>query len=102
MYSSDEMALRTFTSSIPELETMRQGVNKNNARWYEQLVQTYLDVWKTDCPFDISTTDIFTGKSEAAITARQVMKKGHKVKYLVGVMRTIERQEREEAGRFYY
>ena len=63
----------------------------------EQLVQTYLDVWKTDCPFDISTTEIFAGKPEAAITARRVIKKGHKVKYLVGVMRTIGRQEREEA-----
>jgi hypothetical protein len=97
IYSNDEIALRTFISSIPELETIRQGINKADARWYEQLVQTYLDVWKTDCPFDISTTDIFTGKPEAAITARQVIKKGHKVKYLIGVMRTIGRQEREEA-----
>ena len=55
-------------------------------------------MWKTNCSFDISTTDIVTGKPEAAISARQIIKKGHKAKYLVGVMRTIGRQEREEYG----
>ena len=32
IHNSDEIALRTFISSILELETIRQGINKANAR----------------------------------------------------------------------
>ena len=47
----------------------------------------YVEMYKTDCPWEVSTTNRYTITThEAAVTARRRIKQGEVVKYLVGTL----------------
>ena len=57
-------------------------------------MRKYVNIWMTDCPFEVSTTNRYTiVKYEASITARQDIKKDEKIKYLCGTLVAMTPEE---------
>lgn len=54
----------------------------------------YVQMYKTDCPWEVSTTNRYTITThEAAVTARRRIKAGEPVKYLVGTLVPLTAEE---------
>ena len=54
----------------------------------------YINMYMTDCPFEVSTTNRYTITSyEAAITARRRIKEGETIKYLTGTLVPLTAEE---------
>ncbi len=54
----------------------------------------YINMYKTDCPFEVSTTNRYTITTyEAAITARRRIKQGETIKYLTGTLVPLTAEE---------
>jgi [histone H4]-N-methyl-L-lysine20 N-methyltransferase len=54
----------------------------------------YINMYMTDCPFEVSTTNRYTITSyEAAITARRRVKEGETIKYLTGTLVPLTAEE---------
>ena len=52
---------------------------------FRKHMRKYINIWNTDCPFEVSTTNRYTIVThEAAVTARRNIKKGDVIKYLCG------------------
>ncbi|KAK4696076.1 [histone H4]-N-methyl-L-lysine20 N-methyltransferase, partial [Lecanoromycetidae sp. Uapishka_2] len=52
---------------------------------FRRHLRKYVNIWQCDCPFEVSTTNRYTIVTyEAAITARQPIKKAETIKYLCG------------------
>ena len=76
-------------ASLLELPGLRKFYNnlksdreKENFRKH---MRKYINIWNTDCPFEVSTTNRYTIVThEAAVTARRNIKKGDVIKYLCG------------------
>ena len=61
---------------------LRSDREKENFRKH---MRKYINIWNTDCPFEVSTTNRYTiVTNEAAITARRNIKKDDVIKYLCG------------------
>ena len=81
--------LQKTEASLLELPGLRKFHNnlksdreKENFRKH---MRKYINIWSTDCPFEVSTTNRYTIVThEAAVTARRNIKKGDVIKYLCG------------------
>ena len=82
---------------------------KTLKKWYTELeedyqredflghMRRYLDIWRTDCPFEINTTNRYTKlHDEASVTARKMIRHGESIKYLSGTLVEITRDEEAE------
>lgn len=55
----------------------------------------YLKIWRTDCPFEVTTTNRFQiNVNEASVTARKDIRKGTTIRYLEGQL--VELTEKED------
>ncbi|CAF9914049.1 MAG: Histone-lysine N-methyltransferase set9 [Heterodermia speciosa] len=84
-----EKDMQKAEASLLELPGLRKFYNnlksdreKENFRKH---MRKYINIWNTDCPFEVSTTNRYTIVThEAAVTARRNIKKGDVIKYLCG------------------
>lgn len=54
----------------------------------------YINMYKTDCPFEVSTTNRYTITTyEAAVTARRRIRQGETIKYLTGTLVPLTAEE---------
>ena len=66
----------------------------NEREQFKVHFRKYIDMYKTDCPFEVSTTNRYTVTSyEAAITARRRIKQGETIKYLTGTLVPLTAEE---------
>ncbi|KAL9001528.1 MAG: hypothetical protein Q9169_000103 [Polycauliona sp. 2 TL-2023] len=66
---------------------------------FRRHMRKYISIWLPDCPFEVSTTNRYTiVTQEAAVTARQIIKKGETVKYLVGNLVAMTSEEEKDLG----
>ena len=77
--------LKRYTSTLPtsgEKEQFRHHFRK------------YINIYSTDCPFEVSTTNRYTITTyEAAVTARRRIKQGETIKYLTGTLVPLTAEE---------
>ena len=60
----------------------------------------YVDMWRTECPFEINTTNRYTKlHDEASVTARKVIGQGEVIKYMSGTLVEITMEEEAELRR---
>lgn len=76
------------------LEKLKTEREKEDFRKH---LRKYLNIWSTDCPFEVSTTNRYTITThEAATTARKFIKKGDTIKYLCGQLVAITSEEEKD------
>ena len=64
---------------------------------FRKHLRKYINMWLPDCPFEVSTTNRYEiTKYEAAATARRAIHKGDTIKYLVGNLVPITKQEEKD------
>ena len=64
---------------------------------FRKHLRKYLNIWSTDCPFEVSTTNRYTITThEAATTARRFIKKGDTIKYLCGNLVAMSSEEEKD------
>ncbi|KXJ88918.1 hypothetical protein Micbo1qcDRAFT_138118 [Microdochium bolleyi] len=64
---------------------------------FRRHLRRYMQIHLPDCPFEVSSTNRYTiVTQEAAVTARQFIKKGQAVKYLSGIQVLITPEEERE------
>lgn len=64
---------------------------------FRRHMRKYINMWSTDCPFEVSTTNRYTITThEAAVTARRTIKKGELVKYLCGHLVAMSQEEEKD------
>ena len=64
---------------------------------FRKHMRKYINMWLPDCPFEVSTTNRYTIVThEAAATARRPIHKGDTIKYLVGNLVAITKQEEKD------
>ncbi|KAJ1337408.1 [histone H4]-N-methyl-L-lysine20 N-methyltransferase [Microdochium nivale] len=64
---------------------------------FRRHLRRYMQIYLPDCPFEVSSTNRYTiVTQEAAVTARQFIKKGQAVKYLSGIQVLITPEEERE------
>lgn len=63
---------------------------------FRRHLRKYINIYLPDCPFEVSSTNRYTVVTqEAAVTARQYIKKGQTVKYLAGLQIIMTEEEEE-------
>ncbi|KAI1370145.1 hypothetical protein F4677DRAFT_451693 [Hypoxylon crocopeplum] len=63
-------------------------------------LRRYMQIYLADCPFEVSSTNRYTiVNHEAAVTARQFIKRGQPVKYLSGIQVMITDKEEKELSK---
>jgi histone-lysine N-methyltransferase SUV420H len=73
------------------LSSLRTSGEKEQFRRH---FRKYINMYMTDCPFEVSTTNRYTITSyEAAITARRRIKEGETIKYLTGTLVPLTAEE---------
>lgn len=73
------------------LSSLRTAGEKEQFRRH---FRKYINMYMTDCPFEVSTTNRYTITSyEAAITARRRIKEGETIKYLTGTLVPLTAEE---------
>ena len=92
--------LQKAEASLLELPGLRKFYNNLNSdrekEDFRKHMRKYINIWNTDCPFEVSTTNRYTIVThEAAVTARRNIKKGDVIKYLCGnkVAMTAEEED---------
>jgi [histone H4]-N-methyl-L-lysine20 N-methyltransferase len=79
--------LKKFVASL-KTEKERDDFRKH--------LRKYVDIYRVDCPFEVSTTNRYTVVThEAAVTARRDIKKGEVIKYLSGIQVLMTEEEEE-------
>ena len=64
---------------------------------FRKHMRKYINMWLPDCPFEVSTTNRYTIVThEAAATARRSIPKGETIKYLVGNLVAMTKQEEKD------
>jgi histone-lysine N-methyltransferase SUV420H len=59
-------------------------------------LRKYLNIYLPDCPFEVSITNRFAPKAQdAAIIARNFVKKGQEIKYLQGIKARVDKNEQK-------
>lgn len=81
--------LQKTETSLLELPGLRKFYNNlksdREKENFKKHMRKYINIWNTDCPFEVSTTNRYTIVThEAAVTARRNIKKGDVIKYLCG------------------
>jgi len=85
-------------ASLLKLPGLRKyNDNLNSVREKEDFrrhLRKYINIWNTDCPFEVSTTNRYTIVThEAAVFARCRIKKGDTIKYLCGQLVSMTAEE---------
>ena len=84
------LAMEGFQRFLKSLST-----NDERAAFLEHL-RLYIDLWRTDTPFEVSTTNRYARDLiESKVTARDMISRGHYVKGLSGTMVMLSEQEAE-------
>lgn len=84
-----EKDLQKTEASLLELPGLRKYYHNlksdKEEEHFKKHMRKYINIWNTDCPFEVSTTNRYTIVThEAAVTARRKIKKGDVIKYLCG------------------
>ncbi|MCJ1357211.1 MAG: Histone-lysine N-methyltransferase set9 [Icmadophila ericetorum] len=88
-------------ASVLQLPGIRKYVEKlkteREKEDFRKHLRKYLNIWSTDCPFEVSTTNRYTITThEAATTARRFIKKGDTIKYLCGNLVAMSSEEEKD------
>lgn len=60
----------------------------------------YLNIWRTDCPFEVTTTNRFQiNVNEASVTARKDIRKGTTIRYLEGQLVELTEEEDKQLSK---
>lgn len=60
----------------------------------------YLKIWRTDCPFEVTTTNRFQiNVNEASVTARKDIRKGTTIRYLEGQLVELTEEEDKQLSK---
>ena len=75
-------------------ERLRHKKEKDD---FAKHLRKYINMWSTDCAFEVCTTNRYTiNTHEAAVKARREIKKGEVIKYLCGTLVAITPNEEKE------
>ena len=71
--------------------------NDREREWFRRHLRKYIQMYLPDSPFEVTTTNRYTiTNHEAAICARQFIKKGQEVKYLSGTLVPMTAEEERD------
>lgn len=80
--------LKRYMGSLP---------NDREREWFRRHLRKYIQMYLPDSPFEVTTTNRYTiTNHEAAICARQIIKKGQEVKYLSGTLVPMTEEEERD------
>lgn len=80
--------LKRYMSSLP---------NDREREWFRRHLRKYIEMYLPDSPFEVTTTNRYTiTNHEAAICARQTIRKGQEVKYLSGTLVPMTEEEERD------
>jgi [histone H4]-N-methyl-L-lysine20 N-methyltransferase len=64
---------------------------------FKRHMRKYVNIWQTDCPWEVKTTNRYTVvMHEAAAAARRFIKRGETIKYLTGNLVAMTAEEEKE------
>jgi histone-lysine N-methyltransferase SUV420H len=79
---------------LPGVRSYRLRLAPAEMADFREHFDKYVHMYKTDCPWEVSTTNRYTITThEAAVTARRRIKAGEPVKYLVGTLVPLTAEE---------
>ena len=82
--------LKRYLSKLP---------NDQEREWFLRHLRKYIAMYLPDCPFEVTTTNRYTiTNDEAAVCARQDIRRGHEIKYLSGTLVAMTREEELDLG----
>ena len=88
---SELLKLSGFRKFLDRLQSTRE---KDDFRKH---LRKYINIWLPDCPFEVSTTNRYTIVThEAAVIARQPIKKNTVIKYLCGTLVAMSPEEEKD------
>ena len=88
-----ELELLALPGLKKHLDALKTQKEKDDFRKH---LRRYINIYLPDCPFEVSSTNRYTVVThEAAVTARQFIKKGAVVKYLCGIQVIMTEEEEE-------
>lgn len=80
--------LKRYMGSLP---------NDREREWFRRHLRKYIQMYLPDSPFEVTTTNRYTiTNHEAAICARQSIKKGQEIKYLSGTLVPMTEEEERD------
>jgi [histone H4]-N-methyl-L-lysine20 N-methyltransferase len=83
----DWVAAERALWKLPGVRSYRLKLAAAEMADFREHFDKYVHMYKTDCPWEVSTTNRYTITThEAAVTARRRIKQGEAVKYLVGTL----------------
>ena len=86
-----EKAIRKLAGVKRYRSSLRSAVKKDR---FVKHLRRYIHMYRTDCAWEVSTTNRYTITSyEAAVTARQRIKQGETIKYLTGTLVPLTAEE---------
>ena len=79
---------------LPGVRNYRLRLSPQEMSDFREHFDKYVQMYKTDCPWEVSTTNRYTITThEAAVTVRRRIKAGEPVKYLVGTLVPLTAEE---------
>ena len=94
-----EKAERTLLAMPGLKRYMSRLPNDREKEWFLRHLRKYIYMYLPDCPFEITTTNRYTITNyEAAVCARQYIRKGDEIKYLTGTLVPVTREEELDLG----
>lgn len=88
-HASPKTGLSEATSrllALPNLQKFSQNLDSDEKKIFQRHLRKYIEIYLTDCPFEISSTNRYTLTThEATVVARQAIKKGEIIQYLCGI-----------------
>ena len=98
MVSKDSAKAEAALLKLPGLKKFVDRLQTDREKEdFRKHMRKYINMWLPDCPFEVSTTNRYTIVTyEAAATARRPIQKGNTIKYLVGNLVAITKQEEKD------
>ncbi|OAP61817.1 histone-lysine N-methyltransferase SUV420H [Fonsecaea erecta] len=91
----DVKAAEKALLSLPGLKRYRKSLrSKSEQEHFLNHLRKYIDMYQTDCAWEVSTTNRYTITTyEAAVTARRRIRQGDTIKYLTGTLVPLTTEE---------
>lgn len=95
MVAKDAQKAEASLLKLPGLRKYNDNLESDREKEdFRRHLRKYVNIWNTDCPFEVSTTNRYTIVThEAAVFARCQIKKGETIKYLCGQLVSMTAEE---------
>jgi [histone H4]-N-methyl-L-lysine20 N-methyltransferase len=87
---------------IPSIQEFYKSLTPKKQERFRQHLCMYVDIYITDCPFEVLSTNRYTKSMyKATVAARRFIRKGEVIKYLYGTRVCLTSEEQAELGNHF-